>query len=213
MSHLILGFSKGRDTFDRSRDFSAGTSVRGTHPGEPLRLEVRVHIQFSMSDPAPGQRERTRAARQNERGRLGDSVLLTLGTVLVLKRSAVLFSRIRAEMRADWGSVLIRIARHEIASCNVLRIHPESDCLLDFAAAEMAFKSSALKRTGTMRPLASPFGNLGLPTFLDFAKSVFPHNRSSNSGNGRFYGRKMQNGYISSRFLRIIGIVRPCVSP
>jgi hypothetical protein len=32
----------------------------------------------------------------------------------------------------------------------------------------MAFKSSAVKRTGTIRPFASFFGSLGLPTFLTF---------------------------------------------
>src|ERR1051326_4204473 len=38
--------------------------------------------------------------------------------------------------------------------------------LFAFALATIRLRSSALKRTGTMRPLASPFGSLGRPTFL-----------------------------------------------
>jgi len=40
--------------------------------------------------------------------------------------------------------------------------------LLAFAAAATALRASAVKRTGTIRPLATPFGILGRPTFLGF---------------------------------------------
>ena len=42
------------------------------------------------------------------------------------------------------------------------------DWSLALAAAAIAFRSSAVKRTGTMRPLATPLGILGRPTFLAF---------------------------------------------
>src|ERR1039458_6013620 len=41
-------------------------------------------------------------------------------------------------------------------------------CLLFFARAAIAFRSSGAKRTGTILPFASPFGSFGRPTFLDF---------------------------------------------
>jgi hypothetical protein len=46
--------------------------------------------------------------------------------------------------------------------------HSETFCLLAFAAASIAFRSSPVKRTGTILPFAVPFGSLGRPTFLDF---------------------------------------------
>ena len=50
----------------------------------------------------------------------------------------------------------------------MLLIHSETVCLLARAAAAITFRSSAVKRTGTMRPLAVPLGSFGLPTFLAF---------------------------------------------
>jgi hypothetical protein len=50
----------------------------------------------------------------------------------------------------------------------VPRIHSETFWWLAFAAASIAFRSSPVKRTGTILPLAVPFGSLGRPTFLDF---------------------------------------------
>jgi hypothetical protein len=50
----------------------------------------------------------------------------------------------------------------------VFRIHSDKLSFFALAAASMAFLSFALKRTGTILPLASPFGNFGLPTFLGF---------------------------------------------
>jgi hypothetical protein len=50
----------------------------------------------------------------------------------------------------------------------VLRIHSETFCLLVFAAASIALRSSAVKRTGTMRPFAVPFGSFGRPILAFF---------------------------------------------
>jgi hypothetical protein len=54
----------------------------------------------------------------------------------------------------------------------VLRIHWETFCPLDFAAASTRFRSSGLNRTGTMLPLASLFASLGRPGFLGFGFNV-----------------------------------------
>jgi hypothetical protein len=43
----------------------------------------------------------------------------------------------------------------------VFRIHSDSFLSLALAAASIAFRSSTVKRTGTILPLASPFGSLG----------------------------------------------------
>lgn len=50
----------------------------------------------------------------------------------------------------------------------MLRIHSEIVICLALALAAMRFKSSALNRTGTMRPFASPLGSFGRPGFLVF---------------------------------------------
>jgi hypothetical protein len=50
----------------------------------------------------------------------------------------------------------------------VLLIHSEMVCLLAFDAAVTRFSNSGLKRTGTIRALASPFAIFGRPTFLAF---------------------------------------------
>src|SRR5208283_4950299 len=50
----------------------------------------------------------------------------------------------------------------------VLRIHSERDCFAFRAARSIALRVCAVKRTGTMRPFASPFGSLGRPTLLGF---------------------------------------------
>lgn len=50
----------------------------------------------------------------------------------------------------------------------MLRIHSDSVILPTLAAASMALRSFAVKRTGTIRPFASPFGNLGRPTLAFF---------------------------------------------
>ena len=56
-------------------------------------------------------------------------------------------------------------------SLNVLRIHSDKIWPLAFAAASMAFKSSVVMRTGTIRPFASPLGSLGRPTFLGILRN------------------------------------------
>ena len=73
--------------------------------------------------------------------------------------------------RKDWslaGSVLIGSFQELSLALTVLRIHSDKTCPLALAATSMAFKSSVVKRTGTMRPLAWPFGSLGRPGFLVF---------------------------------------------
>jgi hypothetical protein len=55
------------------------------------------------------------------------------------------------------------------ASLSVCRIQLESVlCSLAFAALVNIFNSSSFSRTGTILPLAWPFGNFGLPIFLAF---------------------------------------------
>jgi len=56
----------------------------------------------------------------------------------------------------------------------VFRIHSERLCLLAFAAAAIAFRSLPVKRTGTIRPLASPFGLVVLLSSLCIGGSRFP---------------------------------------
>ena len=50
----------------------------------------------------------------------------------------------------------------------MLRIHSETVIFFALADAVIRFKSSPLNRTGTIRPLASPFGSFGRPGFLGF---------------------------------------------
>src|SRR5439155_23508095 len=49
-----------------------------------------------------------------------------------------------------------------------LHTNSETVCFLALAAISIVRKSSRVKRTGTIRPLASPFGSFGRPTFLGF---------------------------------------------
>lgn len=61
-----------------------------------------------------------------------------------------------------------------IAVAIVPRIHSETVFRLARAANSMRFRSSALKRTGTIRPLASPFGSFGRPIFGLVCFAIFP---------------------------------------
>jgi hypothetical protein len=63
---------------------------------------------------------------------------------------------------------LIRTFQPLSLALTVRRIHSDIDCFPAFAACSKAFKFSAVKRTGTMWPFASPFGSLGRPTLLGF---------------------------------------------
>ena len=54
----------------------------------------------------------------------------------------------------------------------MLLIHSETVLLLAFAASVIRFRPSALNRTGTIRPFASPFGSIGLPISLTDARVV-----------------------------------------
>src|ERR1035438_2070966 len=55
-----------------------------------------------------------------------------------------------------------------IAAATVPRIHSDTVCWLARATDSIRLRSVALNRIGTMRPLASPLGNLGRPIFLGF---------------------------------------------
>jgi len=98
----------------------------------------------------------------------------------------------------------------------VLLIHSETVWLLAFAAASIAFKSSGRKRTGTIRPFASPFGSLGRPTLLAFfgwgKGSELLHNCSAHSVSRRLDGMRMQNRKVTPGFRRIVSFVRPSVN-
>lgn len=95
----------------------------------------------------------------------------------------------------------------------MLLIHSDRPWLLAFAAASNAFRSSAVKRTGTIRPLACPFGSFGRPTFLVFfcwlKASKLLNYRRSYSQCRRNYRPKMQDCDTPPWFLLIICIVRP----
>jgi hypothetical protein len=65
------------------------------------------------------------------------------------------------------------IAHPSIAAARVLRTHSETVLLLALAAASTRFRSSGLKRTGTMLSLASPFASLGRPGLLAFFGMAF----------------------------------------
>src|ERR1019366_10525148 len=66
------------------------------------------------------------------------------------------------------GSVLICPSQASSAASDVLRIHSETFCLLALAALLKRSCSAFANLTGTILPFASPFGSLGLPTFLGF---------------------------------------------
>jgi hypothetical protein len=88
--------------------------------------------------------------------------------------------------------------------------------LLALALAAIAFKSSPLKRTGTIRPIAVPFGSFGGPTFLDFfccsKISKLLSDGSTHSGHCRIDWTYMQNCYMPSWVFGIVGIVRPRIN-
>ena len=77
----------------------------------------------------------------------------------------------------------------------MLRIHSETVLPLALAAAVIFLISSALNRTGTIRPFASPLGNFGLPGFLRFfgcsKVSQLLKDCDSNGCLGRNGGRNM----------------------
>ena len=100
-----------------------------------------------------------------------------------------------------------------MAALSVLRIHSERLWRLRFAAAVMAFKFSALKRTGTIRPFACPFGRFGLPTLLGFfiwrkAPKLLYDCCSHRFPCGSDW-RNVQYRNVASGFLRVIRVMRP----
>jgi hypothetical protein len=112
------------------------------------------------------------------------------------------------------GSVLICFSLQAVAAFNVLLIHSETFCFLALAAAVMRCTSSALNRTGTMRPLASPLGSLGRPILgLVALGTVFEllNDYSLDGGSRRDYGRDMQHGHMAFGMRWIIRVVHPGV--
>ena len=82
------------------------------------------------------------------------------------------------------------------ASRNVWRIQLDSVlCTLALAALVNSFNSSSVNRTGTIFPLACPFGSLGRPIFLGFFCAMLLPVLSDDSGSDsrlrRNYGRHM----------------------
>src|SRR5437773_5074885 len=75
---------------------------------------------------------------------------------------------------ANEGAVLICRSHRLIAALSVLRTQSERLCLLAFAILDSALKSCELNRTGTIFPLAVPFGRRGRPTFLAFFRFGIP---------------------------------------
>jgi hypothetical protein len=82
--------------------------------------------------------------------------------------------------------------------------------LLAFAAAVMAFKASAVKRTGTIRPFASPFGSLGRPTLALFGNAKLLYDCGSDCGSRGIHWRNVQHSDMA--FFLAFRIVRPCVN-
>ncbi len=111
------------------------------------------------------------------------------------------------------GSVLIRNPHPWIAAFNVLRIHCEMLWSLAAALAVIAFSSSAVKRTTTTLPFASPLGSFGLPTFLGLvgAGTFFEllYDGCLDGGLWRGYGREVKNSHMALRFVRVIRVVNP----
>ena len=86
----------------------------------------------------------------------------------------------------------------------MLRIHSERLCFFAAAAASIAFNASAVNRTGTIRPIASPFGSFGRPTFLAFFCCT-TSKLLNNCGSDRFYRRWTLVGRLDlSPFYRAI---------
>ena len=114
------------------------------------------------------------------------------------------------------GSVPICFFLHAIAAFKVLRIHSETFWSFALAAAVMRFTSSVLKRTGTIRPLASPFGSLGRPIFGLVCFAMFPellHNCGLYCGLWRYNGRDVKYRDVTFRMSRIFCRVNPGVDP
>ena len=83
----------------------------------------------------------------------------------------------------------------------------------------MRLTSSALKRTGTILPLASPFGSFGRPIFFGFGlvdAATFPrflHDGSLHGGLWRSYGRDVQDCDVALRVRGIVCVVHPGINP
>ena len=89
--------------------------------------------------------------------------------------------------------------------------------MLALAAAATAFRSSAVRRTCTVRPLASPFGSFGRPTLLALLCWL---KASKLLYDCCFYrvlcaldGMRVQYGDMTPWMLRIVSIMRPRIDP
>lgn len=123
------------------------------------------------------------------------------------------------QARVALGSVLIRSARSRrhacVASLSVLLIHSEIFWSLALAAAAMRLTSSALKRTGTIRPLASPFGNFGRPIFGLVCFAMFPeflHDYCPDGGLRRNDGWDVKHRHVAFWVRWVICRVYPSVN-
>jgi hypothetical protein len=107
-----------------------------------------------------------------------------------------------------------------MAAFNVPRIHSDTVWLLALAAAATAFKRSAVKRTGTILPLAWPFGSFGRPIFLGlFGLILFGtgfellNDCSLHGGLRRDDWRDMKHRHMAFWVGRIVSLVHPRINP
>ena len=97
----------------------------------------------------------------------------------------------------------------------MLRIHCETDLLEDSAARYIRSSSFAPNRTGTIFPLASPFGNFGRPGFRFlgcFGIAQLLHDGDSNGGFLGYGGRDFQDCDAALWLLWVVGFVRPGIT-
>jgi hypothetical protein len=99
-----------------------------------------------------------------------------------------------------------------MAALSVLLIHSETVILLTFAANSTALIASGENLTGTIRPLASPFGSFGRPILAFFARFPELLNDCRLHGcPGRYNRRDVQYGYVALWLVWIFRLVNPCI--
>ena len=99
----------------------------------------------------------------------------------------------------------------------MLRIHSETFMPFAVAAAAIRATSSALKRTGTIRPLASPLGIFGRPAFFGLigfgTVFVLLNDCSLHGPSWRDYGCDVKHRHVALWFRGVISVVHPRVNP
>ncbi len=97
----------------------------------------------------------------------------------------------------------------------MLLIHSETVTFLARAACSIAFRSSPVKRTGTIRPFASPFAILGRPTlaFFGCANSRLLNDKGLYRVLGGLHEMRVQDCDVTTGISGIVRIMRPRVNP